>query len=231
MEDVQVISLGGSIVAPDAVDTDFVRRFIETVRRFLAGGKDRKLILVVGGGAPARRYQRAYRELSDDPDGDEQDWIGIYATHLNGRLLRAVFADECSDDLVTDPHADIPFTGRVLVAAGWKPGFSTDYDSVLLAERFGGRKVINLSNIKKVYTADPKTNPDAEPVDSMSWDDFRALVGDEWAPGSNLPFDPVAAKKSQEIGLTVVVAEGGNLANTEAILLGADFEGTVIGPE
>ena len=218
-------------MAPDAVDTDFVRRFRETAQRFLDGGKDRKLILVVGGGAPARRYQRAYRELMDAPDSKEQDWIGIYATHLNGRLLKAVFAGECSDDLVTDPGAEIAFSGRVLVAAGWKPGFSTDYDAVLLAERFGGRRVINLSNIKKVYTADPKTNPDAEPVDSMSWSDFRRLVGDEWSPGSNLPFDPVAARKSQEMGLTVVVAEGGNLENTEAILLDGEFEGTVIGPE
>jgi uridylate kinase len=231
MEDVQVISLGGSIVAPDAVDTDFLRRFREAALRFLDGGKNRRLILVVGGGAPARRYQKAYRELVDDPDSGEQDWIGIYATHLNGRLLKAVFAEECPDDLVTDPGADIPFAGRVLIAAGWKPGFSTDYDAVLLAERFGGKRVINLSNIKKVYTADPKTNPDAEPVDRMSWSDFRAMVGDEWSPGSNLPFDPVAAKKSQEMGLSVVVAEGGNLENTEEILWGRDFEGTVIGPE
>ena len=218
-------------MAPDAVDTDFVRRFRETALRFLDGGSNRKLILVVGGGAPARRYQQAYRELADAPDAVEQDWIGIYATYLNGRLLKAVFAAECRDDLVTDPSAEIPFSGRVLVAAGWKPGFSTDYDAVLLAERFGGRRVINLSNIRKVHTADPKTNPDAEPVDSMSWKDFRRIVGDEWSPGSNLPFDPVAAKKSQELGLTVVVAEGGNLENTEAILLGKDFEGTVIGPE
>ncbi|MFP4564078.1 MAG: UMP kinase [Spirochaetia bacterium] len=231
MKDVQVISLGGSIVAPDAVNTDFIRRFRDTARRFLDGGEDRKLILVVGGGAPARRYQQAYRDLTDTPDAEEQDWIGINATRLNGRLLKAIFADECSDDLVTDPHADIPFSGRVLTAAGWKPGFSTDYDAVLLAERFGGRRVINLSNIKKVYTADPKTNPDAEPLDSMSWADFRRLVGDEWSPGSNLPFDPVAAKKSQEMGLTVVVAEGANLENIEAILLDKKFEGTVIGPE
>ncbi|MFW5747223.1 MAG: UMP kinase, partial [bacterium] len=98
MKDVQVISLGGSIVAPDAVNTDFIRRFRDTARRFLDGGEDRKLILVVGGGAPARRYQQAYRDLTDTPDAEEQDWIGINATRLNGRLLKAIFADECSDD-------------------------------------------------------------------------------------------------------------------------------------
>jgi hypothetical protein len=43
---------------------------------------------------------------------------------------------------------DLPFSGRVLMAAGWKPGFSTDYDAVVLAERFGARiRILMLSNI------------------------------------------------------------------------------------
>ena len=116
-------------------------------------------------------------------------------------LLRALCHPLCADPVVTDPTSEIPFTGRILVASGWKPGFSTDFDAVLLAERFGARRLLNLSNIAMVYSDDPRTNPDATPLPRLSWKEFRAMVGDEWTPGKNVPFDTVAARKAHEGGL------------------------------
>ena len=55
----------------------------------------------------------------------------------------------------------------------------------MLAEKFGGDTVVNLSNIEKVYTDDPRKNPEAKPLDQISWADFRKMVGDEWVPGKN----------------------------------------------
>lgn len=225
----KVISLGGSIVAPDVPDTDFVKGFSALVRRWLEADPARRLILVVGGGGPARSWQKAYRDIVDKPDPDAQDWIGIMSTRLNAWLIRAVFLDLCPHDVVTDPTSVSVFGGRVLVASGWKPGFSTDFDAVMLAERFQADTVINLSNIAKVYTADPKTDPKATPIDSISWNDFRALVGDEWIPGRNVPFDPVASRRASELGLRVVCAAGKDLANLEAILDGRPYFGTTIG--
>ena len=229
MTQLTVLSLGGSIIAPDKVDYTFLREFREAIMTYLAADPERKLIIVTGGGAPARIYQEAYRNIVDAPSTSEQDWLGIAATHLNGRLMCAVFSDVCSDPLVTDPTADIAFSGRILVAAGWKPGFSTDNDAVVLAERFGAQKVINLSNIKKVYSADPKLDPTAVPLDTIDWKSFRQMVGDEWTPGKNVPFDPIAAKRAAELELKVVTAEGRNIPNTVAILEGKPFEGTMIG--
>jgi uridylate kinase len=134
----------------------------------------------------------------------------------------------CGQDVVIDPTQVDPLTGRVLVAAGWKPGFSSDYDAVLLAERFQADAVINLSNIEKVYTDDPKKNPNAQPIDRISWADFRAMVGDEWVPGKNVPFDPVASRHAAKIGLKVICAAGKNLENLRKILAGEDFTGTTI---
>ena len=227
---IKVVSLGGSIVAPDGVDADLLKELLALVRDYLREEPSRKLILVVGGGGPARRYQEAYRRVVDPPDDDIQDWIGIAATRLNGELLRGVFARECRQPLVTDPTAVEDFPGRVMVAAGWKPGFSTDFDAVMLAQRFGAGTVINLSNISAVYTADPRLDPSAKPVDRMDWRSFRDMVGDEWVPGKNLPFDPVAARRAQELGLEVVVASGRDLPNVRAILTGGSFAGTRIGP-
>ncbi|MDD3903098.1 MAG: UMP kinase [Sphaerochaeta sp.] len=229
MNNLAVISLGGSIIAPDKVDFTFLKQLNENLRTYLKKDKKRKIILVCGGGAPARVYQEALRNIIDDAPSEEQDWLGIRATHINGQLVKAMFSDLCTDNLITDPTGHINFKGQVLVAAGWKPGFSTDNDAVILAERFEGKLIINLSNIAKVYTDDPKTNPEAKPLDTISWEEFRLMVGNNWTPGKNTPFDPIASKRAEKMNMKVVCADGRNIQNTMAILNGEEFVGTVIG--
>lgn len=229
MAKIAVISLGGSIIAPNGVDVEFLKNFYQAMKAYLNEDKQRKLILVCGGGAPARVYQKAYKEVLSEADSSEMDWIGIQATHLNGRLVKAIFASYCKDALVTNPTLDIKFEGQVLVAAGWKPGFSTDTDAVYLANKFNAKLIINLSNIKKVYSADPKNNPDAVPLDEMSWEDFIKMVGSEWVPGKNTPFDPVASPIARDNNIKVICADGRNVENTLCILKGQDFVGTTIG--
>lgn len=226
---VTVISLGGSIVAPSVPDASFLSEFSALVRNWLSQDSSRKLILVIGGGGPARAWQQAAREVSPGLNDDQADWVGIMATRLNAQLVKAVFADLCPGDVVYDPTAVEVFSGRIMVAAGWKPGFSTDNDAVLLAERFSADTVINLSNIAKVYTADPRVDPQARPIDSISWEDFRAIVGDQWVPGKNVPFDPVASMHAQKTGLTVICAAGRDMSNLQALLDGQPFTGTIIG--
>lgn len=230
---ISVLSVGGSIIAPDKVNSIFLSDFLSKIRSYLTANPQDKLIFVCGGGAPARVYQQAYREVitnAEEQDSGAQDWIGIKATHINAELVKAIFGNLCKDSVVTNPTAEgVSFSGRILVAGGWKPGFSTDTDAVYLAKRFGAKLVINLSNIAKVYTDDPRKNPDAKPIDSISWADFRAMVGDEWVPGKNAPFDPIASKLAQEAGIKVICADGRNTENTLAILNGEAFEGTVIG--
>ncbi len=230
---VKVLSVGGSIVAPDNPDTAFLVAFSAMVRTWLLEDNERKLILVVGGGGPAREYQKVYAECArlshDDFLASEADWIGITATRLNAQLLRAIFSDICPNEVVYDPTAPFDFNGRVLIAAGWKPGFSTDTDAVYLAERFNANTIVNLSNIEKVYTDDPKKNPDATPIDEISWEDFRKMVGDEWVPGKNCPFDPIASKKAESLKLQVICAGGKDINNIKSILDEKDFIGTTIG--
>ena len=224
-----IISLGGSMIAPEGPDTAFLEPFAAAIRRWLAEDKQRRVILITGGGGPARAYQQAYRSLVSEADEATQDWIGIAATRLNAALVKGLFGELCPDEVVTDPTAEFSWTGRVLVAAGWKPGFSTDFDAVVLAERFGAKSVVNLSNIVRVYTDDPKLNPQALPLDKVSWSEFQKIVGVEWKPGINTPFDPVATKKAAALGLTVAVAAGSNLTNLDLLLRGKPFVGTLIG--
>ncbi len=229
MNRIKVLSLGGSIVAPDKIDTEFLSAFYQVMKKYLENSAD-KVVLVCGGGGPARNYQAAFRKVYGQSSHDAEDWIGIAATRLNGALLRHLFRDFCRQELVVDPTTVDGFTARMIVAAGWKPGFSTDYDAVILAERLGADTVINLSNIEKVYTDDPKKNPAATPIDKIGWKDFKKITGDTWVPGRNVPFDPIATAHAAKLGLKVIFASGRNIGNLEAILYDRPFIGTVIGP-
>lgn len=229
----KVLSVGGSIIVPDKPDTDFLGKFVKMCSAWLDEDKSRRLILVAGGGAPARVYQNGYKEVCEKTganfNANAADWIGIMATRINAQLLKAAFGDYCKNDVVYNPTADdVKFDGQVLVASGWKPGFSTDTDAVYLGEKFEAKTIVNLSNIEKVYTDDPRKNPDATPIDEIFWADFRKMVGDEWTPGKNCPFDPIASKKAEANGMTVICAGGKNIPNIEAILNDKEYVGTTI---
>ena len=129
-----------------------------------------------------------------------------------------------------DPTAPATIAGRVLVGAGWKPGWSTDYDAILLAKNLSAGTMVNLSDLAQVYSDDPKKNPDATPLDKLSWKEMRRIVGDEWTPGRNVPFDPTAARDAEAARIRVVFA-GRDLANFERILNDQSYVGTTIGPD
>jgi uridylate kinase len=235
MGNVTVISLGGSLIAPaeapERVDWHFLADFKKLAEQHLFAEEKRKLILVCGGGSLARDYQNAYRHVMGGIKDEDLDWIGIAATRVNGELVRRIFRQWCVEDLVTDPTAVSVFAGRVIVAAGWKPGFSTDYDATVLAQRFSADTVVNLSDVPRVYTDDPRKNPAAKPLERVTWSEFRSICGGEWVPGKNAPFDPMAARLAEESHIRVIVAEGRDLANLKSIIEGKSFTGTTIGPD
>lgn len=226
-----VISLGGSLVVPEGgVDTNFLSKLNTFIREQLAENKKRQFFLVVGGGTTARKYRDAGETvIGHELNRDDLDWLGIHATRLNAHLIRTIFRDIAHPYIIKNFDIIRKVTEPIAIASGWKPGWSTDFDAVLLCEDYGVKTIINLSNIDQVYDADPRTNPHAKPLEKITWEEFRKLVGDEWIPGMNAPFDPVAAKKAQELDIRVVVLNGNNIENIENYLQNKPFVGTVIG--
>lgn len=220
-----ILSVGGSLIVPENIDTNFLKEFKELIVEYSHVGF--RFVIICGGGRTARTYQGAAREVSE-LTREDLDWLGIHTTRLNAHLLRTIFHKEAHPRIIKNPHEDIQWKESVLVAAGWRPGCSTDYDAVLLARNLQATKLINLSNIDYVYDKDPRTNPDAKKIESISWPAFRALIPAEWDPGLNAPFDPVAAKEAEKIGLEVVVMNGKKLANLRQHLSGESFLGTII---
>jgi len=221
-----VISLGGSILVPNGgIDVHFLRDFAKLIRSRVK--QDERFIIIVGGGSTARHYQQAARDVSQLANEDV-DWLGIHATRLNAHLLRSVFRDEALHRVIKDPRRHVNWNKPLLIAAGWKPGWSTDYVAIRLAHKFGAKRVINLSNIAVAYDKDPNKHADAKPMYQADWKAFRKLVGNKWSPGMNVPFDPIASRLADKWNMEVVIAKGSDLNNLKKIFEGKKFVGTVI---
>src|SRR3989338_8938992 len=223
-----ILSVGGSLVVPDGkIDTAFLAAFRRLVLAQVKRGW--KFVIVVGGGGTARHYQNAAREVTK-LTRDDLDWLGIHSTRLNGHLMRTILRDIAHPVMFKDPTA-VPkaWKGSVLVAAGWKPGWSTDYVATRIARRLNAIVVFNLSNIDSLYTADPRKDASATPIHAIEWKDYRKMVGNVWDPGMNAPFDPVASRLAQQSGISAILVNGKNLKNLEAVFSGKSFKGTVIG--
>jgi len=227
-EDLFVISLGGSLIVPEEIDWEFVKKFKELIEKQIEKGQ--RFIIITGGGKLARKYIEAGTKV-DDIDNEDKDWLGIHATRMNAHFIRTIFRKHSHPTINKNPYdleGFLKAKESILVAAGFRPGNSTDYIAVLIGKQFGAKKIANLSNIDYVYDKDPRTNPDAKKIEKINWKDFMDIVGDKWDPGANVPFDPVASKLAAEEKIEVAILNGVNLENLENYLEGKKFTGTTI---
>jgi len=224
-----VMSVGGSLIVPDQIDTDFLQALKTLVEQETANG--RRFIIIAGGGKTARRYQDAAGAVSKLAH-DDLDWLGLHATRLNGHLLLTVFRDLAHRVMVTNPDEvlDLPPSAKLVIAAGYRPGASTDLRAVQIADRLKAHKVINLSNTDYVYSDNPHTNPEAVKLEDISWSEFRKIIPENWEPGMSAPFDPVAAREAEAKQIEVAQINGLKLDELKNYLNGAPFIGTRIHP-
>jgi uridylate kinase len=221
-----VVSVGGSLIVPDGIDAAFLERFQSSILAHVERGLS--FYIVTGGGMTARNYQHAAEAVRGDLPPEDVDWLGIHATRLNAHLLRALFKDIAQERIVKNPTRGIRGTAPIIIGAGWRPGWSTDYCAVMAARQLGAKRLVNLSNIDYAYTADPRTDASAQPIERIGWSDFRALIPDHWDPGLSSPFDPVAAKAAQDAKMEVAIINGVHLDRFDQYLSGEDFTGTTI---
>lgn len=221
-----VVSVGGSLIVPEGIDTEFLKSFRSFVLEHVARGLS--FYIVVGGGRTARNFQAAAETVRGDLCREDMDWLGIHSTRLNAHLMRTLFKEHAQAKVVKNPSHHLRGNAPIIIGAGWRPGWSTDYCAVLAAKKLGASKLVNLSNIDYVYDKNPKEFPDATKIESINWTEFRKLIPDHWDPGLSSPFDPVAAEAAQKLNLEVAVINGEKLQEFDKYLLGRDFIGTTI---
>lgn len=219
-----ILSLGGSLIFPRNIDINFLKNFKEAIEKYIKKGY--KFVIICGGGKLARDMQNAASQIIK-ADDKELDWLGIYATRANAQLINTLFKGHAEEIMLNNPNKKINFKKNIVIAAGWLPGWSTDYDAVIIAKNLGVKEVINISNIDYVYDKDPKKSSSAKKIEKISWKNYHRLISSKWKAGMNTPFDPIAAKSAEESGIKAIII-GKDLKNFENFLNGKRFRGTLI---
>lgn len=220
-----VIAMGGSLLIPESIDVDFIQSLKQMIKHFTDDGY--QITLVVGGGKTCRYYQAAAKEFDNTTDTD-LDWIGIQTIRLNCELLYRVFSDlDIHSKIILKPEDLHGIDESLIIVGAWEPGCSSDTDAVEMAMVSGAERIINFSSTSHVYSDDPRTNPNATRFDTLSWPEYRDIIPSQWTPGMSAPFDPVASRKAQNAGISVVVL-GASIENLQAYLSNERFEGTII---
>lgn len=224
---IKIVSVGGSIIIPKSgFNIPFLKKFRKMIIEEVKKGQ--KFILIIGGGSTARDYQTALKQ-SIKVSNTDLDWMGIEATIINANFVRFLFGDLAYKEVVTNPHKKVKTSKSIIIAAGYKPGCSTDYDAVLFAKTYDAKELFNLSNIEYIYDKDPNKFSDAKKLESIDWNTLRKeIVGNVWKPGENAPFDPIASREAQKLKLRVGVLKGTDLVEVKKAIVGKKFKGTVI---
>jgi len=220
-----VISLGGSLIVPNNIDVNFLKDFKKLILSQTKKGK--KFVIITGGGKICRNYQEVAKDISN-PSNEELDWLGIASLKLNAELLRVIFGQYACNKVVYNLSNKFSFNKPIVIGSAYKPGHSTDFDTIQAAKTIGAKKIINLSNIDYVYDSDPKINSNAKKFKKISWIEYRKLIPKEWNPGLNSPFDPIASKMAEKEKMEVTIMNGKSLSNLAKYLNKEKFLGTSI---
>ena len=233
-----VISIGGSVLAPDLdsrrVDTTAgavtrVDAHAESIQSIVDGGWE--VGAVVGGGGVARDYIHAARDLGANEV--QLDQIGIDVTRINARLLIASLGDVVDPTPAReyDEAANAVRRGDVAVMGGVTAGQTTDAVAAALAEYIGADLLVYATSVDGVYDADPATDPDAQKYDRLTPGELvDVIVPMSRDAGAAAPVDLLAAKLIERAGMRAVVLDGTDPERIEAAVLDGEHSGTDIAP-
>jgi uridylate kinase len=224
---VVVLSLGGSLIIPDNIDTEYLKKFKKTI---LKNTKNHKFIIVCGGGSIARKYIASLKE--EKINEKLQNLSGISATRMNARFMSYFFN--------MDPEKGIPHTMKILKkyvkrqdvifcgALEYKPNQTSDSTAAQIARKFN-TIFINLTDVSGLYNKNPKEFSDAKFIPKISWQGFNNIVNKiKFKPGQHFVLDQSAAKMIMKNRITTYIL-GKNMAQLDNLLRNKKFKGTIIG--
>ena len=220
-----VLRIGGSVIASPP-NPRLINRYVEIIRRL--SDERHKIIIVVGGGRPAREFIQIARDLGlDEP---EQDEVAISISRIFAQLISMRLGGHEWKDIPTslvDAKEALQKRG-IVVMGGLKPGMTTDAVAALVASEINADLIVKATNQDGIYTKDPEKYADAEKIDEMSFEDLtRLLERDKHVAGIHQIVDPEAARILREKRIRTIVVNGFNPENVIAALRGEKV-GTII---
>jgi len=223
-----VISIGGSILAPD-LDAERVADHAAVIESLADEGCE--IGIVVGGGGVAREYIGAARQL--DANEVQLDQLGIDVTRINARLLISALGTGVKSTPATDydTAGDALRRGDISVMGGLTPGQTTDAVAAAFAEYIDADLLVYATSTDGVYDADPEVDPDAIKYTTMSPDELVDLIVPmSRDAGASAPVDILAAKLIERSGMRTIVLDGSEPEAIESAVLRGDHTGTDVIP-
>jgi uridylate kinase len=205
-----VVKVGGSAIA-QGLDARRFREYAEVIKNL---AKDHTVLIVIGGGSPARDYINVSKELG--ANNSILDYIGIGVSRLNARLLISALGDIAYPQPPYDyEEAGLAmYTGKVVVMGGVVPGQTTDAVAAILAEYVHADLLLRTTSVDGVYTADPKIDKNAKKIDHMTPDELvHRVTKIEMTAGANNIFDPLGAQIVKRSKIPMIVVSGAHPDN------------------
>ena len=221
-----LLKISGEALAGEkktGLDFEMIRSVCEAIKKCVDMGVE--IGVVVGGG----NFWRGLKDGGDNMDRTRADHMGMMATVMNCLALADMFEQmevpvrvQTAIEIrpIAEPYIRLRADGHlkngcvVIFGCGTGcPYFSTDTAAVLRAAEIGAEVVLLAKNIDGVYTADPKVDPTATKIDSISFEDMfeqRLLVMDLTATAmsmdNNIPIYLFALSDPENI-VRVVMGE------------------------
>jgi len=104
--------------------------------------------------------------------------------------------------------------------------------AALVAARVRAARLVNATDVDGIYDRDPRTHPDAHPIERMDWGRFHAMVlaGTSTDAGQNFLFDRLGAATLSRAKVPLWVVNGRDLTNLGHALRGRPFRGSRVEP-
>ncbi len=208
-----VLKIGGSLLydKDGNILVEKVRNYAAAIKSLVKDGHS--LVVVVGGGIPARVFISAARDLGASEA--QCDWLGIKLARNNAELLCAGLGDIAYPKIVeTLDELEVAVKlGKVVLMGGLIPGQSTNAVAALAAETVNAETLFNATNVDGVYDRDPKESG-AKRFDTISVAELKkVLSGGGTKAGEYKLFDSVAIRVVERSKIPTVIFDGGNPDN------------------
>ena len=225
---------GEALGAPESghgIDPTAVRGLAAQIARVCQSGT--QVALVCGGGNILRGAE--FSELG--AERASADYMGMLGTIINGlalsdalesqgletRVMTALEVRSVAEPYVRRRALRHLSKGRVVILAGGlgAPLFTTDTAAAQRAVELNCEVLLKATKVDGVYTADPKKDPDATRIDSLS---YMQVLREQLKV-----MDGTAVTMCMEHGLPVVVFDLFAEGNLERVVQGQTDLGTTIG--
>ena len=218
-----VLKIGGSLLYDKNgnILVEKVRNYAAAIKSLVKDGHS--LVVVVGGGIPARVFISAARDLGASEA--QCDWLGIKLARNNAELLCAGLGDIAYPKIVeTLDELEVAVKlGKVVLMGGLIPGQSTNAVAALAAETVNADTLFNATNVDGVYDRDPKESG-AKRFDTITIVELKkVLSGGGTKAGEYKLFDSVAIRVVERSKIHTVIFDGRNPDNLTRVFRGENI--------